>query len=424
MAWAGAVVTGAQVVQQKQANDANSDFQAQQNALMQKQLELLTMNSYITGMNTVRDYDKSIADLEGSKIQYGIDIRDAASQVDSYDKWLENYSGMYNQQVQSKQAQTDSLTTSFLKTGNDTKNEINSYDRWLDNYSKQYAQEVQSKQAQNDALMASGKESYDAFLNAIGYSDAMAGATGRVGAGTSQAHTTGMMDRKLVDYVGADRTLDANGGLFGSQLTAANMEMDQLKTGLDMQRQGVLGNKANLLNNFDLIKTQYETDRAAAESEMDQLKIDLDFQRFEMNENRRIADESIKDLENAISLTNDSIDKSKISRDSLYNSLGGDEGSMEEFVKQFLGAGEGSEKSAGDQVLDAVMDTFDPLGVIGINSGNSPGQNIANGVDKIFGGLTGFGGTAKAAQNPTPGNKAKAVINWLIPGSGLITGGK
>lgn len=64
-----------------------------------------------------------------------------------------------------------------------------------------------------------------------------------MGAGTSQAHTTGMLDQKLVDYVGADRRLDANGGLFGSQLTAANMEMGQLKADLDFQRQEMQGNR-------------------------------------------------------------------------------------------------------------------------------------------------------------------------------------
>jgi len=121
----------------------------------------------------------------------------------------------------------------------ETKEQIISYDQWLSNYGSQYAQEVQSKQAQTDALNASGRETYENFLNAIGYADAAAGASGRVGAGTSQAHTTSMIDRKLVDYVGADRTLDATGGLFGSQLTAANMEMGQLKADLQLQKQQV-----------------------------------------------------------------------------------------------------------------------------------------------------------------------------------------
>jgi hypothetical protein len=197
----------------------------QQSDIAARQLEIQTKNSYLSGLNAIRDYEKSIADLEASKIQYGIDIRDAESQIDSYDKWLSNYSS-------------------------------------------QYAQEVQSKQAQTDALQASGKESYENFLNAIGYSDALAGATGRVGAGTSQALTTGAIDRKLVDYVGADRTLDANGGLFGSQLTAANLEMDQLK-------------------------------------------VDLEFQRYEMEQNRVNTLATIGDYQRAIELTNQSIANSR-----------------------------------------------------------------------------------------------------------------
>jgi len=219
---AGAAVAGT-VVNAKQG--------AQVNKTAQKELDLQTKNSYLQGQNSIRDYEKTIADMESTKIQYGIDIRDTQSQVESYDKWLANY-------------------------GN------------------QYKQEVQSKQAQTDSLMASGKESYDNFLNAIGYSDAMAGATGRVGAGTSQAHTTGMLDRKLVDYVGADRRLDASGGLFGSQLTAANMEMDQLK-------------------------------------------VDLDFQRQEMIANRDLAQSSIADWQQAINLTDQSIANSTAAKNDL-----------------------------------------------------------------------------------------------------------
>ena len=230
---AGASVTGTII---------GADQQDKQNKMAQKQHDLAKQNSYLSGLNTIRDYEKTITDLEGQKIQYGIDIRDATSQVESYDKWLGNYSN-------------------------------------------QYAQEVQSKQAQTDSLMASGKETYENFLNAIGYADAMAGATGRVGAGTSQAHTTGMLDRKLVDYVGADRTLDANGGLFGSQLTAANMEMDQLK-------------------------------------------VDLEFQRQEMVANRDLANASIEDWQSAIAMTDQSIGESTAAKNDL-----------QQFVDQNFGTG-------------------------------------------------------------------------------------
>jgi hypothetical protein len=214
------VVSG---VQGKRAND---------NA--QSQLDLQKQNSYLSGLAQVSDAEKNIADLEGSKIQYGIGIRDAQSQVDSYDKWLANYGS-------------------------------------------QYAQEVQSKQAQTDQLVASGKETYEDFLNAIGYSDALAGATGRVGAGTSQAMTTQDIDRKLVDYVGEDRTLDANGGLFGSQLTAANMEMDEMKLDLEFQRQEMAANRQITL---DTIADWHQAIGITSQSIANSTKAKNDLQQF------------------------------------------------------------------------------------------------------------------------------------------------
>jgi len=254
-----------------------------QNDIAQSQLDIQTKNSYLQGLNAVRDYDKSIADMEGAKIQYGIDIRDARSQVESYDKWLANYSN-------------------------------------------QYAQEVQSKQAQTDSLMASGKETYENFLNAIGYADAMAGATGRVGAGTSQAATTAMFDRKLVDYVGEDRTLDAKGGLFGSQLTAANMEMEQLK-------------------------------------------VDLDFQRQEMTANRNLANSSIADWQRAISLTDESIANSKAAKNDLQN-----------FIDKNFGAGSGSGSGYNNPAADTAKRIFDPLGLILKPGQKQSAGDIAKGI--------------------------------------------
>jgi hypothetical protein len=201
-----------------------NDIALQQIGISREQLELQTKNSYLNGLNTVRDYEKSIADLEGAKIQYGIDIRDAESQVMSYDKWLSNYSA-------------------------------------------QYKQEVASKQAQTEQLKASGKETYENFLNAIGYSDAQAGATGRIGGNTSQGKTTALIDRKLTEYVGADRTLDANGGLYGAQLTAGNLEMEQLKIDLDFQRQEMEANRANTFATIADYQSAIElTDQSIANS--------------------------------------------------------------------------------------------------------------------------------------------------------------
>jgi hypothetical protein len=234
MAVTGIVNSVVNGINGKKSNDIAQD----QADIAREQLEIQTKNSYLNGLNSIRDYDKSIADLEASKIQYGIDIRDAESQVDSYDKWLANYSG-------------------------------------------QYAQETASKQAQTDQLMASGKESYENFLNAIGYSDAQAGATGRAGAGTSQAKTTGALDNKLVDYVGSDRILDANGGLYGAQLTAANLEMGQLKLDLDFQRQEMAANRANTLATIaDYQKSIELTDQSIKSS----TKAKTDMEKF-INEN-------------------------------------------------------------------------------------------------------------------------------------------
>ena len=257
-----AIISGVQAVQ------SNKNAQVQ-NEIAQENLTIMKEGNRINAENTVSNYDKEILGLEGKLIDYDRDKRETASQIDSYDKWLANYSN-------------------------------------------QYAQEVRSKQAQTDALMASGKESYDNFLNAIGYSDAMAGATGRVGAGTSQAATTGMLDRKLVDYVGDDRRLDANGGLFGSQLTAANMEMDQLK-------------------------------------------VDLEFQRQEMAANRSLAFESLADYDSSIALTQQSIEKSKAARDS-----------MQEWINNNFPNGNGGSGSNDGNTpeADTVKSFLDPLGLI------------------------------------------------------------
>jgi hypothetical protein len=220
-----------------QGNQANNIAQqqaiiAQQNLdLSKQQLEIQKQGNYLSGQSVLLSYDKAIADMEASKSLYGIEIRNAESQVESYDMWLGNYGA-------------------------------------------QYAQAVASKQAQTDQLQSSGQEAYENFLNAIGYSDAQAGATGRVGAGTSQAFVTAGIDRKLVDYVGADRTLDAYGGLYGAQLTAANLEMEQLK-------------------------------------------VDLEFLRYEMEQNRSNTLASISDYQRAIALTDQSIVNSRAARNEL-----------------------------------------------------------------------------------------------------------
>jgi hypothetical protein len=174
---------------------------AKENSEISRQnFELQTKNSHLNALNQVDAYKREISDLQGKMGEYNLSIKEAENQIANYDSWLENYQG-------------------------------------------QYEQEVASKQAHIESLKASGKESYDNFMNAIGYNDAVAGATGRVGANTSQAKMAGMLDRNLVDYVGEDRRLDEAGGLYGAQMTAANMEMEQLKIDLEAQRAEVQGNR-------------------------------------------------------------------------------------------------------------------------------------------------------------------------------------
>jgi hypothetical protein len=138
---------------------------------------------------------------------------------------------------------------------------IANYDAWLDNWGGQYAQEVASKQAQTEALKYSGRESYENFLNAIGYADAAAGATGRIGAGTSQAAVTGLIDTKLVEYAGEDRTLDEEGGLFGAQLKAAYMETEQLKNDLKFQYEEMSANRELETRSLDIYKAAIEQNK-------------------------------------------------------------------------------------------------------------------------------------------------------------------
>jgi predicted kinase len=136
--------------------------------------------------------EKDRAQMQGQIAQYELDIENAQAQVESYDKWLENYQGMYDQQMAARNAQAE-------------------------------------------ALKSSGQEAYNNFMNAIGYSDAAAGATGRIGGGTSAGEATRQIDRELVNYAGEDRSLGGYDGLVGEQLLAMNLETDQVRKDLEFQ---------------------------------------------------------------------------------------------------------------------------------------------------------------------------------------------
>jgi hypothetical protein len=200
---------------------SNYALQLESLNLQQLGLDLQKKSSYLEGLGAVRDDEKDIADMKGSLAGYDIEIASSEAQVDSYDKWLANYSDMYKQQMTANQAEIESFK-------------------------------------------ASGLESYENFMNAIGEQDAVSGATGRAGgAGLSQGAVTKKIDEKLVDYVGEDRTLDNSGGLYGTQLTAAEMGRQQLDKDLDFQLYEAAQNRLLIDKNYentplaDLMRGEY-----------------------------------------------------------------------------------------------------------------------------------------------------------------------
>jgi hypothetical protein len=192
--YANAAVSAANLAASIYFGNKNLEITEDQYQLQKSSYELDRQNTYLNTLSTVYQFDKDIEALKGDKAQAEIDIRDTKTQIDSYQKWLDNYNDMY-----------DAETT--------------------------------SAQAQIKELESSGKQAYEGLMEAIGYNDALAGATGRVGTNTSTAKIGSFAKEQLTDYVGTDLTLDANGGLYGLQKSAADKNYGQLLVDLDFQKQ-------------------------------------------------------------------------------------------------------------------------------------------------------------------------------------------
>jgi hypothetical protein len=175
-----------------------------------------------------------------------------------------NAKNQMNYQQQKDYTQMQGQIAEYELGITESQSQVDSYDKWLGNYRNMHDQQMASRNAQTEALKASGQEAYNNFVNAIGYSDALAGASGRVGGSTSAGAVTQAQDKQLVGYAGEDRTLAGYDGLFGAQLKAANLETDQIKK-------------------------------------------DLEFQLFETQQNRDIAFKSIEHYRNAIDRTRDAM---------------------------------------------------------------------------------------------------------------------
>jgi hypothetical protein len=144
-------------------------------------------------------YDR-ILGMEGQIDQYGLDIRDLSSQISGYDQWLANYGNLQ-------------------------------------------AMEEQSTALERERFQAAGIESFENFKNAIGMQDSSAAMTGRVGAGTSAAAVAARVDRDLVAFAGADRSLAGSDGVYGMQASLLGQQAAQRMSDLQDQRASMEGNK-------------------------------------------------------------------------------------------------------------------------------------------------------------------------------------
>jgi hypothetical protein len=216
---------------QRQASAAED-----QAKIAQQQLELEQKREKQNAKSTLLGYERGLYDIDSEIEQLGIDSRATARQIQSYDDWLAGYQDMYD-----------------LQTG--------------------------AKEAEITAFKAAGQESYENFLNAIGYADAQAAARGHVGAGTSAQAVTGALDKKLTDYVGEDRTLDENGGLYGLQLGVQEKDMLALIADLEAQKTEISENRGvaqESLGITDAAIARAGEEKGKIRKEMDDLQAFID----------------------------------------------------------------------------------------------------------------------------------------------------
>ena len=135
--------------------------------LEQQKLALDRQQFYMDTLSPLYGVEQDITQLETQKSQLGVDVRETESQITSYQDWLD----------------------------------------WYPNQ-----RELQTKSFEYE-----GKQAYEGLMNALGYADAVAGATGRTAPGSSMALTAGKAKQDVVGYFGADMQQNLDGGLYGMQ---------------------------------------------------------------------------------------------------------------------------------------------------------------------------------------------------------------
>jgi exonuclease VII small subunit len=218
------------------AQDNSSYYLNQSYQLEQQQLALESANYQLNAQNQYWQQQDAIEtgllELAGERNQNQIDIWDAEAQIASYDAWLGNYENL--------------------------------------------------KAAELGQVKSQGQAAYETLMSALGQADAVAGATGRVGAGQSMNYAGGMLKQKVVDYAGEDMRLNAVYGADGKldeRLSGQyGLVYDQKALDLEWQRasaEGQVGvlNKALALYNQNIsLYDQREASLKAAQSSMGSLE--------------------------------------------------------------------------------------------------------------------------------------------------------
>jgi hypothetical protein len=201
-------------------------------SISEQQLALQRESLRLQGKGMLIDADASITSIRGELEQNKIDIADYTTQISSYDQWLNNYGNLYDMETTAKDAEI-----------------------------------AQFKQ--------SGLESYQNFMNALGGADAVAGMTGRVGAGTSMALASGQIGQRLESYTGADRSLEGDDGIYGQQAKVQELQKADLITDLENQYTSMSGQKTTTEEakaRAEKASAEYEKNLKSAQAERARLQ--------------------------------------------------------------------------------------------------------------------------------------------------------
>jgi hypothetical protein len=142
-------------------------------------------------------------------------------------QWAQDLQGKYWEMEDALDAIRSQRNQAYIDA-RDYGTKIFSYQKWLDNYGSLYENETKSYEY-------AGRQQFDELMAGLGYADALAGATGRAAAGTSMAAVGQSMKQKVVGFAGDDMTLDRNGGIYGMNYERLVYELENQRLENQMQ---------------------------------------------------------------------------------------------------------------------------------------------------------------------------------------------